>query len=119
MATKTRAAIVFDKREPMRIETVELRAPAAGEVRVRFAACGVCHSDLHAARNDWRNTRYPVVPGHEIVGEVTAVGAAVNRFKAGDRVAVGCLVDSCKDCRECEAGREQYCQKGATLTYNG
>ena len=74
---------------------------------------------MHQARNDWRNTVYPCVPGHEIVGQVAAVGPSVKRYKAGDWVAVGCLVDSCRECGECQAGREVFCQKGATLTYNG
>ena len=75
--------------------------------------------DLHQARNDWRNTVYPCIPGHEIVGQVAAVGPSVKRYKAGDWVAVGCLVDSCRECSECNAGREVFCQKGSTLTYNG
>jgi len=95
------------------------RALRPDDVRIDIRYCGVCHSDLHQARNDWRNTVYPCVPGHEIVGQVAAVGASVAGFAAGDWVAVGCLVDSCKACVECNAGREMFCQKGATLTYNG
>jgi alcohol dehydrogenase (NADP+) len=89
------------------------------DVSIAIRYCGVCHTDLHMARNDWRGTVYPIVPGHEIVGQVTAVGAKVRRHSVGDWVAVGCLVDSCLECGECSAGREQYCQKGYTLTYNG
>lgn len=108
-----------DAESPLRPYSFVRRALRRDDVRIEIRYCGVCHSDLHAVRNDWRNSTYPVVPGHEIVGEVTAVGTAVSRFKVGDWVAVGCLVDSCKDCRECDAGREQYCQNGATLTYSG
>jgi alcohol dehydrogenase (NADP+) len=95
------------------------RALRANDVRIDIRYCGVCHSDLHQARNDWRNTVYPCIPGHEIVGQVTAVGPDARRYKAGDWVAVGCLVDSCRDCVECDAGREIFCKKGSTLTYNG
>jgi uncharacterized zinc-type alcohol dehydrogenase-like protein len=95
------------------------RALRPDDVRIAIRYCGVCHTDLHMARNDWRGTVYPVVPGHEIVGQVTAVGSAVRRHVPGDWVAVGCLVDSCLECSECSAGREQYCQSGYTLTYNG
>lgn len=95
------------------------RALRDDDVRIDIRYCGVCHSDLHQARNDWRNTVYPCVPGHEIVGQVAAVGPSVKRSKAGDWVAVGCLVDSCRQCSECNAGREVFCQKGSTLTYNG
>ena len=95
------------------------RALRPDDVRIEIRYCGVCHTDLHMARNDWRGTVYPVVPGHEIVGQVTAVGADVTRHAVGDWVAVGCLVDSCQQCGECAEGREQYCQKGYTLTYNG
>ncbi len=79
----------------------------------------MCHSDLHQARNEWANTVYPCVPGHEIVGQVTGVGAEVRKFKEGDIVGVGCLVDSCRSCASCEAGLEQYCTKGWVGTYNG
>jgi uncharacterized zinc-type alcohol dehydrogenase-like protein len=95
------------------------RALRANDVRIDIRYCGICHSDLHQARNDWRNTVYPCVPGHEIVGQVAAVGPDVRRYQAGDWVAVGCLVDSCRNCNECDAGREIFCQKGSTLTYNG
>jgi alcohol dehydrogenase (NADP+) len=95
------------------------RALRPNDVRIDIRYCGVCHSDLHQARNDWRNTVYPCLPGHEIVGQVAAVGPEVKRYRPGDWVAVGCLVDSCRDCVECNAGREVFCRKGATLTYNG
>jgi uncharacterized zinc-type alcohol dehydrogenase-like protein len=80
--------------------------------------CGVCHSDLHQARNNWGNSIYPMVPGHEIIGRVISVGAKVTRFKPGDKVGVGCMVDSCQHCAACEQGLEQYCEDHHTLTYN-
>jgi len=89
------------------------------DVQIDVQFCGVCHSDLHQARNEWRNTMYPVVPGHEIVGRVTKVGPAVTRYKAGDLVGVGCLVDSCRTCASCAEGLEQYCENGFVGTYNG
>ncbi|WP_444438818.1 NAD(P)-dependent alcohol dehydrogenase [Pseudomonas sp. A6] len=88
------------------------------DVAMEILYCGVCHSDLHHARNDWGWTRYPVVPGHEIVGRVTAVGSAVTRHAVGDSVAVGCMVDSCQECDQCRRGEEQFCREGLTETYN-
>ncbi|EEA04001.1 Alcohol dehydrogenase GroES domain protein [Burkholderia sp. H160] len=95
------------------------RDPRADDVVIDILYCGVCHSDLHQARNDWANTRYPVVPGHEIIGRVIAVGDAVTRFRLGDCVGVGCLVDSCGECASCCEGEEQYCLHKPTPTYNG
>ncbi len=89
------------------------------DVKIDILYCGVCHSDLHTARNEWNNTLYPSVPGHEIVGRVTAVGDAVSRFKVGEIAGVGCLVDSCRTCPSCDEGLEQYCENGFTGTYNG
>ena len=89
------------------------------DVKIDILYCGVCHSDLHTARNEWNNTLYPSVPGHEIVGRVTAVGEAVSRFKVGDIAGVGCLVDSCRTCPSCGEGLEQYCENGFTGTYTG
>jgi uncharacterized zinc-type alcohol dehydrogenase-like protein len=100
--------------------TVERREPTANDVQIEILFCGVCHSDLHQARNEWSGvmpTVYPCVPGHEIVGRVTKVGSAVKGFKPGDLAAVGCLVDSDRTCPECQAGLEQFCQN-ITLTYN-
>jgi len=99
--------------------TIERRTPRPDDVSIRIDYCGICHTDIHFARNDWGRTVYPVVPGHEIVGRVTAVGDAVTQFRPGDRVGVGCLVDSCRDCPACEEGLEQYCDNGFTATYNG
>ena len=89
------------------------------DVLIDITHCGICHSDLHTARNDWGRTTYPVVPGHEIVGTVAAVGEDVTRHAVGDQVAIGCLVDACMECDHCLAGLEQYCKKGSTGTYNG
>ena len=88
------------------------------DVAIDIAYCGVCHSDLHVARNDWGRSTYPFVPGHEIVGTVRAVGTGVTKFKAGDRVAIGTVVDSCRTCDSCEDGEENYCREGVTGTYN-
>lgn len=87
------------------------------DVAVDIQFCGVCHSDIHSVRNEWANAVYPMVPGHEIVGRVTAAGSAVTRFKPGDLVGVGVIVDSCRTCASCRAGEEQYCEVGMTLTY--
>jgi len=88
------------------------------DVQIDILFCGVCHSDLHTARNEWGNTVYPVVPGHEIVGRVTKVGNHVKKYKVGDLVGVGCLVDSCRECDNCKEGLEQYCSRGMVGTYN-
>lgn len=99
--------------------TFERRELRANDVAMEILYCGICHSDLHQARNDWGWSRYPMVPGHEIVGRVTAVGAAVTRYKVGDAVAVGCMVDSCQQCDQCRKGEEQLCREGNIQTYNG
>ena len=99
--------------------TVERRDPKPHDVQIEILFCGVCHSDLHFARNEWGMTVFPVVPGHEIVGRVTAVGAHVKKFKAGDLAAIGCLVDSCRECDNCKDGLEQYCAQGGVFTYGG
>lgn len=101
---------------PMQITRRGLRHD---DVLIEISHCGICHSDLHSARNDWGFTTYPIVPGHEIVGTVSAVGDSVTRHKVGDRVAIGCMVDACLECAHCEADLEQYCLEGNTGTYNG
>jgi alcohol dehydrogenase (NADP+) len=98
---------------------LERRAPGPDDVQIDILYCGVCHSDLHTARNEWKNTIYPSVPGHEIVGRISAVGARVSKFKLGDLAGVGCMVDSCQRCTSCGEGLEQYCEAGFTGTYNG
>jgi uncharacterized zinc-type alcohol dehydrogenase-like protein len=97
----------------------ERRDPNPTDVVIDITHCGICHSDIHSARNEWGWSKYPFVPGHEIVGRVKAVGAKVTRFKVGQLVGVGCMVDSCRKCPSCEAGLEQYCDNGFTGTYNG
>ncbi len=99
--------------------TITRRDPGPKEVQIEILYCGVCHSDIHQARNEWQNTMYPVVPGHEIVGKVTAVGHEVTKFKEGDLAGVGCLVDSCGTCPQCAVGDEQFCENGMVGTYNG
>lgn len=98
---------------------IERRAATPTDVEIEILYCGVCHSDLHTARNDWGGSLYPVVPGHEIVGRVTQVGSEVSKFKVGDLAAVGCMVDSCGHCDSCKQDLEQYCLNGFTGTYNG
>ncbi|RYY96134.1 MAG: NAD(P)-dependent alcohol dehydrogenase, partial [Alphaproteobacteria bacterium] len=98
--------------------TIQRRDPTPNDVQIDILYCGVCHSDLHMARNEWGGTVYPVVPGHEILGRVAKVGANVTRFKQGDLVGVGCMVDSCRTCESCKQGLEQYCEVGSTLTYS-
>jgi uncharacterized zinc-type alcohol dehydrogenase-like protein len=104
--------------ESLRPLEIERRQPGPHDVQIDIAWCGVCHSDLHTVRSEWRGTRFPCVPGHEIIGQVTAVGDAVTGFSAGDTVGVGCMVGSCQACSACAEGLEQYCEKGLVGTYN-
>jgi len=104
--------------QPLAQLAIERRAPGPRDVQIDIAFCGVCHSDLHQTRSEWDGTIYPCVPGHEIVGHVSAVGDAVTGFAVGDAVGVGCMVDSCQHCPSCAEGLEQYCENGNTLTYN-
>ncbi|MGB3672265.1 MAG: NAD(P)-dependent alcohol dehydrogenase [Phormidesmis sp.] len=99
----------------------ERKGVSPGEVAIEITHCGICHSDLHQIRNDWGNTLYPCVPGHEIMGVVSEVGEGVSKYKKGDRVGVGCMINSCQECEPCKAGEENYCDgpKSCTLTYNG
>jgi uncharacterized zinc-type alcohol dehydrogenase-like protein len=97
---------------------IKRRTVTESDVEIAIMYCGICHSDLHSARNEWMNTMYPIVPGHEIVGKVTKVGSRVTKFKVGDLAAVGCMVDSCRTCEQCSAGLEQFCETGSTLTFN-
>jgi len=99
--------------------TLQRREPRPQDVQIEILYCGVCHSDIHQARDEWGGSIYPMVPGHEIVGRVIKTGNHVNKFKAGDLAGVGCFVDSCRECPECKAGLEQYCDKGMSPTYNG
>jgi len=117
MDTKAYGARAADK--PLEAMDIQRRQPGPRDVQVDIAYCGVCHSDLHTVRSEWGGTRYPCVPGHEIVGHVSAVGADVTGFKVGDTVGVGCLVGSCQHCAACDEGLEQYCENGFVGTYNG
>jgi alcohol dehydrogenase (NADP+) len=114
----TKAYVARSEKEPLKPFSFQRRDPLPQDVQINILYCGVCHSDLHQARNEWSSTIYPCVPGHEIVGRVTKVGSRVRKFKEGDIAAVGCMVDSCRACPSCEAGYEQFCENGFTLTYN-
>jgi uncharacterized zinc-type alcohol dehydrogenase-like protein len=113
-----RAFAVQNQTAPLAPFSIQRRDPGAHDVQIQILFCGVCHTDLHQARNDWKGTTYPCVPGHEIVGRVTKAGAHVKKFKTGDIVGVGCMVDSCRACSNCKDGFEQYCEVGTVFTYN-
>lgn len=119
MTKKTLGYAAHSDHEALVPFTFERREPRKDDVIIEILYCGVCHSDLHQAHNDWNNTIYPVVPGHEIIGKVIQIGSSVTRFKTGDYVGVGCMVDSCRHCNPCKEGLEQYCEEGMTPTYNG
>ncbi len=116
---KSKAYAASDATSPLAPFEIDRREPGPEDVEIEILYCGVCHSDLHTARNEWKNTLYPSVPGHEIVGRVRAVGNAVRNFRVGDLAGVGCMVDSCGHCHSCHDGEEQYCENGFTGTYNG
>lgn len=103
--------------ENLELLSIDRRDLDKKDVKIDILYCGVCHSDIHTARSEWGPAKYPVVPGHEIIGRVLAVGSDVTKYKAGDLVGVGCMVDSCRTCSSCEEGLEQYCENGATFTY--
>lgn len=119
MSIPAKAYAAFDPHSPLVPWEIARRDPGPHDVQLQILYCGVCHSDLHQARNEWKNTIYPCVPGHEIVGRVVAVGEKVTRFKVGDLAGVGCMVDSCGHCDACASGEEQYCSEGFVGTYNG
>src|SRR3970040_1562469 len=114
----TPAYAAADPGSPLAPHTIERREPRECEVLIDILYCGVCHSDIHQARDEWGPGIFPMVPGHEIVGRIARVGSGVERFKPGDAVGVGCFVDSCRSCAQCAAGEEQYCARGMTGTYN-
>lgn len=117
--TTAKAYAATKATSPLAPHPIVRREPKPTDVEMEILYCGVCHSDIHQARNEWHNTVYPCVPGHEVVGRVTRVGAGVTKFKPGDLSAVGCMVDSCRTCASCQAGLEQYCLSFPTFTYNG
>jgi len=118
MPTPVRGYGALSATSPLGLFSFVRRDLRPADVAIEILYAGVCHSDLHTVRNDWGNARHPIVPGHEIIGRVSAVGAEVSRFKVGDMVGVGCMVDSCQACSACGKGLEQYCESGSTLTYN-
>jgi uncharacterized zinc-type alcohol dehydrogenase-like protein len=118
MTMNVRAYAVEAAKVPLAPFRFDRRDPRADDVVIEILYCGVCHTDIHYAHNDWGHSVYPLVPGHEIIGRVLSVGAAVTRFKLGDAVGVGCMVDSCRHCEACEQGLEQYCAQVPTYTYN-
>jgi uncharacterized zinc-type alcohol dehydrogenase-like protein len=117
-STKVKAFGSAAPKDSLKQLNIQRRRPTAHDVEIEILFCGVCHSDLHTARNEWHGTIYPCVPGHEIVGKIISVGDHVKRFKAGDIGAVGCLVDSCRECQYCSEGLEQYCESQQVQTYN-
>ncbi len=114
-----RAYAARDARSPLAPFEFERRAPGPSDVQIEILYCGVCHSDLHQARDEWGGSQYPMVPGHEIVGRVVRVGDRVTKLKVGDLAGVGCMVDACRTCPSCKEGLEQYCDEGNVQTYNG
>ncbi|HQR30695.1 MAG TPA: alcohol dehydrogenase catalytic domain-containing protein, partial [Anaeromyxobacteraceae bacterium] len=116
---RTRTYAAQTPKSPLAPWEIDRRPVGPRDVAIEIDFCGICHSDIHQARDEWGNSIFPMVPGHEIVGRVTAVGADVKRFKKGDRVGVGCMVDSCRTCPSCQKDLEQFCVKGSAFTYNG
>ncbi|TDD08380.1 NAD(P)-dependent alcohol dehydrogenase [Saccharopolyspora terrae] len=119
MSTITNAIAVPSPGAPLEQTTITRRDLRPDDVLIDIAYAGICHSDIHQAREDWGTAIFPMVPGHEIAGTVAAVGSAVTQYQVGDRVGVGCMVDSCGECEYCQAGTEQFCVKGNVQTYNG
>ncbi|KAA3646904.1 MAG: NAD(P)-dependent alcohol dehydrogenase [Proteobacteria bacterium] len=115
--SNTKAYAAFNNKDDLKPHDINRREPGADDVQIDILYCGVCHSDIHVAHDDWGMTVYPVVPGHEIIGRVKAVGADVKNFKTGDLVGVGCMVDSCRQCDPCQADLEQHCEQGMVMTY--
>jgi alcohol dehydrogenase (NADP+) len=118
MSLSTAVYAAQSETSPLEPSTIERREPGAKDILIEILYCGVCHTDIHFARNEWGNSVYPMVPGHEIVGRVVRTGAGVTRHRVGDTVGVGCLVDSCRTCDSCRNHEEQYCANGLTATYN-
>lgn len=108
----------YSPNDKLSVYSFDRRSLRDNDVKIKILYCGICHSDLHTARNEWRGTIYPCVPGHEIIGEIIEVGSKVTEFTIGSLVGIGCMVDSCQECNSCKENEEQYCEKGATFTYN-
>lgn len=115
--SNTKAYAALNNKDDLIPHGIDRRQPGPTDVDIEITYCGVCHSDIHVVHDDWDMTVYPVVPGHEIIGRVKAVGADVKGFKAGDLVGVGCMVDSCRECTPCKADLEQHCEQGMVMTY--
>ena len=119
METKTVKAFGTEAADaPLKAMNIKRREVLPHDVEIEITYCGICHSDLHAAKNDWGGTSYPMVPGHEIVGRVTKIGDAVTKFKIGDAAGIGCIVDSCRECQYCKEGLEQFCVPGNTIVFD-
>lgn len=118
MSSQTKAYAAPAADQPLHLDTIQRRDPGEKDIVIDILYCGVCHSDIHTARDEWGGTTYPCVPGHEILGKVTKVGAKVTKFKVGDTAAVGCLVDSCRTCCSCKEDLEQHCEAGPIFSYN-
>lgn len=116
---KTKGFAAQTAKSPLAPFSFERRDPGVHDVLIDIKFCGICHSDIHQARDEWGNSTFPMVPGHEIAGVVTQVGAKVTHFKVGEKVGVGCFVDSCRSCDPCERDLQQYCEQGMSGTYNG
>jgi uncharacterized zinc-type alcohol dehydrogenase-like protein len=119
MNTTIKAYGADDAKADLKQMNIERRPCGDDDVKIDITYCGVCHSDIHTVRNDWKNSQYPVVPGHEIIGRVLEIGKNVTKFKEGDLVGVGCMVDSCQECSACKEDLEQFCEEGMVGTYNG
>ncbi len=117
--TRIKAFAAQDAESTLGPWNLERRAPGPRDIQIEILYCGVCHSDLHQIRNEWGNSIFPMVPGHEIVGRISNIGSEVKKFKVGELAGVGCLVDSCRICENCKEGLEQYCLNGSSPTYNG
>ena len=118
MPKTIKAYAAHSAEKPLVLDEIKRRDLGEKDVEIEILFCGVCHSDIHQTKNEWKNTQYPCVPGHEMIGNVSAVGSAVKKFKKGDRVGVGCLVDACRTCASCKEDLEQHCEQGPIFSYN-
>ncbi|MEI6305657.1 MAG: alcohol dehydrogenase catalytic domain-containing protein, partial [Deltaproteobacteria bacterium] len=116
---KTPAYVALNATSPLAPYNIERRETGPKDVLIKILYCGICHSDIHQARDEWGTSNFPMVPGHEIVGTVAKIGTHVTKWRVGDIVGVGCFVDSCRECEACRDGEEQFCVEGMSVTYNG